>query len=189
MKPTNVTETPESRRLAENTRLQSQVKYHEDFERAKGKVTQVADDPETVRILNAHRIISNVAYHGDLERKKQMEEKRVLVPHEGGNVQSSDASSAKAAPQHQTVVHQQRPQQQQQQPATSQASMTAPAAAGAYLYGSFLVAYPIVRHRKREQVSRRSATGIVYAATTATTPGSYEQRVRAAQSGAFRKRR
>lgn len=79
MKPTNVTETPESRRLAENTRLQSQVKYHEDFERAKGKVTQVADDPETVRILNAHRNISNVAYHGDLERKKQMEEKRVLV--------------------------------------------------------------------------------------------------------------
>lgn len=79
MKPTNVTETPESRRLAENTRLQSQVKYHEDFERAKGKVTQVADDPETVRILNAHRIISNAAYHGDIQRKKQMEEKRILV--------------------------------------------------------------------------------------------------------------
>ena len=83
MKPTNVTETPESRRLAENTRLQSQVKYHEDFERTKGKVTQVADDPETVRILNAHRIISNVAYHGDLERKKQMEEKRILVSPDG----------------------------------------------------------------------------------------------------------
>ena len=102
MKPTNVTETPESRRLAENTRLQSQVKYHEDFERAKGKVTQVADDPETVRILNAHRIISNVAYHGDLERKKQMEEKRVLVSL-GGNTTASgqDTNGHKVDPQRQ----------------------------------------------------------------------------------------
>lgn len=50
MKPTTVVDTPETRRLAENTRLQSQVKYHQDFEKSKGKVTQVADDPETVRI-------------------------------------------------------------------------------------------------------------------------------------------
>lgn len=99
MKPTNVTETPESRRLAENTRLQSQVKYHEDFERAKGKLTQVADDPETVRILNAHRIISNVAYHGDLERKKQMEEKRVLVSLDGNSTAGGqDANGHKIDP-------------------------------------------------------------------------------------------
>lgn len=95
MKPTNVTETPESRRLAENTRLQSQVKYHEDFERAKGKVTQVADDPETVRLLNAHRNISNVAYHGDLERKKQMEEKRVLVSLDANTTTTADTNGHK----------------------------------------------------------------------------------------------
>lgn len=79
LKPTTVAETPESRRLAENTRLQSQVKYHEDFEKAKGKLTQVADDPETVRIRNTHKIISNAAYHGDLEKKQEMEKKRTLV--------------------------------------------------------------------------------------------------------------
>lgn len=84
LKPTTVAETPESRRLAENTRLQSQVKYHEDFEKSKGKLTQVADDPETVRIRNAHKIISNVAYHGDLEKKQEMEKKRTLVPNESG---------------------------------------------------------------------------------------------------------
>ncbi len=77
---TAVADTPESRRLAENTKLQSQVKYHEDFEKQKGKLTQVADDPETLRIRNTSKIISNVAYHGELERKKQMEQKRTLLP-------------------------------------------------------------------------------------------------------------
>lgn len=69
------------RRLAENTKLQSQVKiieschlpsnllkirffvffsqvqYHADFEKAKGKFTQVADDPETLRIKANSKII------------------------------------------------------------------------------------------------------------------------------------
>ncbi|XP_015923875.1 LIM and SH3 domain protein F42H10.3 isoform X5 [Parasteatoda tepidariorum] len=79
-KHTAVADTPEIRRLAENTKLQSNVKYHEDFEKAKGKFTQVADDPETLRIRNTSKIISNVSYHGELERKKQMEQKRHLVP-------------------------------------------------------------------------------------------------------------
>ncbi|XP_067138009.1 LIM and SH3 domain protein F42H10.3 isoform X3 [Centruroides vittatus] len=83
-KHTAVADTPEIRRLAENTKLQSNVKYHEDFEKQKGKVTQVADDPETVRIRNTSKIISNVAYHGDLEKKKQMEQKRHLVPEKNG---------------------------------------------------------------------------------------------------------
>lgn len=81
-KPTTVCDTPEIRRLAENTRNQSQVKYHEDFEKAKGKVTQVADDPETMRIRNASKMISNVAYHGDLEKKRQMEDRRAFLPNE-----------------------------------------------------------------------------------------------------------
>ncbi|XP_054162738.1 LIM and SH3 domain protein Lasp-like [Oppia nitens] len=73
---TAVADTPEARRLAENTKLQSQVKYHEDFERQKGKLTQVADDPETLRIRNISQRISNAAYHGEYEKKKQMEQKR-----------------------------------------------------------------------------------------------------------------
>lgn len=82
---TAVADTPESRRLAENTRLQSQVKYHEEFEKQKGKFTQVADDPETLRIRNTHKIISNVSYHGDLEKKKQMEQKRGMSSEEVKN--------------------------------------------------------------------------------------------------------
>lgn len=85
MKPTTVADTPESRRLAENTRIQSNVKYHEDFEKAKGKVTQVADDPETMRIRNASKMISNVAYHGDLAKKKAMEDKRAFLPNDSAN--------------------------------------------------------------------------------------------------------
>ncbi|KAG8200699.1 hypothetical protein JTE90_022315 [Oedothorax gibbosus] len=83
-KHTAVADTPEIRRLAENTKLQSNVKYHEDFEKAKGKFTQVADDPETLRIRNTSKIISNVSYHGELERKKQMEQKRHLVTDKNG---------------------------------------------------------------------------------------------------------
>lgn len=50
-------ETPELKRIAENTKLQSNVKYHADFERSKGKFTQVADDPETLRIKQNTKII------------------------------------------------------------------------------------------------------------------------------------
>nr|XP_046917711.1 LIM and SH3 domain protein Lasp-like [Dermatophagoides farinae] len=56
---TTVAETPESKRLAENTKIQSNIKYHEDFEKQKGKLTQVADDPETLRIRNTTKIIKN----------------------------------------------------------------------------------------------------------------------------------
>lgn len=42
-KATTIAETPETRRIAENTKIQSNVKYHADFEKAKGKLTQVSD--------------------------------------------------------------------------------------------------------------------------------------------------
>lgn len=71
-------ETPELKRIAENTKIQSNVKYHADFEKSKGKFTQVADDPETLRIKANSKIISNVAYHGDLEKKAQMEKQRAI---------------------------------------------------------------------------------------------------------------
>lgn len=75
-KATTVAETPELKRIAENTKLQSNVKYHAEFEKTKGKLTQVADDPETLRIKQNSKIISNVAYHGELQKKAAMEQKR-----------------------------------------------------------------------------------------------------------------
>ncbi|XP_050096784.1 LIM and SH3 domain protein Lasp isoform X2 [Anopheles aquasalis] len=75
-KATTIAETPEFKRIAENTKIQSQVKYHADFEKLKGKVTQVADDPETLRIKQNTKNISNVAYHGDLQKKAAMERQR-----------------------------------------------------------------------------------------------------------------
>lgn len=77
-KHTTMAETPELKRIAENTKIQSNVKYHADFEKSKGKFTQVADDPETLRIKANTKIISNVAYHGELEKKAQMEKQRQI---------------------------------------------------------------------------------------------------------------
>lgn len=93
-KATTVADTPEIRRLAENTRIQSQAKYHEDFEKSKGKgFTAIADDPETVRIKNTSKIISNVTYHGELERKKQMEERRSLSgPEDAAQINNNNFS-------------------------------------------------------------------------------------------------
>lgn len=114
-KATAIADTPELKRIAENTKIQSNVKYHADFEKAKGKFTQVsmqrtpspqppipaslshthaslfmcrqvADDPETLRIKQNTKHISNVAYHGDLEKKAAMEKQR-------GSAEVSDSSS------------------------------------------------------------------------------------------------
>ncbi|XP_034937492.1 LIM and SH3 domain protein F42H10.3 [Chelonus insularis] len=78
-KATTMAETPELKRIAENTKIQSNVKYHAEFEKAKGKFTQVADDPETLRIKQNSKIISNVAYHGELQKKAIMEQKRTMT--------------------------------------------------------------------------------------------------------------
>lgn len=40
-KATAIADTPELKRIAENTKIQSNVKYHADFEKNKGKLTQV----------------------------------------------------------------------------------------------------------------------------------------------------
>lgn len=80
-------ETPELKRIAENTKIQSNVKYHAEFEKAKGKFTQVADDPETLRIKQNSKIISNVAYHGDLQKKAIMEQKRTMTGENGEQIE------------------------------------------------------------------------------------------------------
>lgn len=110
-KATTVVETPEMRRLAENTKLQSQVQYHADFEKAKGKFTQVADDPETLRIKANSKIISNVSYHGDLEKKAAMEQKRTLGgdgDEANGHEDSGSVEAVSPEPVAEVIPHQQR---------------------------------------------------------------------------------
>ncbi|VDK50695.1 unnamed protein product [Anisakis simplex] len=81
-----VVDTPEMRRLAENTRLQSQVKYHEQFEKSKGQKIEIADDPELARHLRNTRVQSQVAYHGELEKKKLQDEIRPAAEQVSGAV-------------------------------------------------------------------------------------------------------
>ena len=57
-KATVVADTPENKRLAENTKVQSNIQYHAEFEATKGKFTQVADDPETMRLKELYQMTS-----------------------------------------------------------------------------------------------------------------------------------
>lgn len=59
---TTVADTPENLRLAQNTKKQSNIQYHKDFEAQKGHYTAVADDPETKRAQQSSKIASQVAY-------------------------------------------------------------------------------------------------------------------------------
>jgi len=69
-KPTVVTDNPEMQRIKENTKLQSQAKYHEDFEKSKGTYISISDDPEMRRAIENSKIISQVKYHEDFEKSK-----------------------------------------------------------------------------------------------------------------------
>ncbi|KAL4229593.1 LIM and SH3 domain protein 1 [Mactra antiquata] len=85
-KHTAVADTPESRRIAENTKIQSNIKYHAEYEKQKGKKITVADDPETQRVRHNMEVISNIAYHGDRERRSQMEMARPAEQVEAGRI-------------------------------------------------------------------------------------------------------
>ena len=61
-----------------------QIKYHEEFEKQKGKKMTIADDPEMQRVRQNMEVISNVAYHGDRDRKYQMEMMRPAEQLHGG---------------------------------------------------------------------------------------------------------
>uniref|UniRef100_A0A3B5QD96 LIM and SH3 domain protein 1 n=1 Tax=Xiphophorus maculatus TaxID=8083 RepID=A0A3B5QD96_XIPMA len=61
---TCVADTPENLRLKQQTKMQSQVHYKEDFEKNKGKgFSVVADTPELQRIKKTQDQISNVSVH------------------------------------------------------------------------------------------------------------------------------
>ncbi|XP_051553215.1 LIM zinc-binding domain-containing Nebulette-like isoform X2 [Myxocyprinus asiaticus] len=65
---TIVTDTPENRRLRQQSELQSQVKYRKDFEQSKGRGFKfVLDTPELQRLRKTQDQISNAKYHKDFE--------------------------------------------------------------------------------------------------------------------------
>ena len=78
-KATIVADTPEMKRLASNTKIQSNVQYHAEFEANKAKFTTVADDPESKRLAANSKVQSNISYHGLVEQKEQQEKKRSVI--------------------------------------------------------------------------------------------------------------
>ncbi|KAF4092959.1 hypothetical protein AMELA_G00026580 [Ameiurus melas] len=68
---TSVADTPENLRLKQQSKMQSQVLYKEEFEKSKGKgFSVVADTPEMQRIKKTQDQISNIKYHEDFEKSK-----------------------------------------------------------------------------------------------------------------------
>uniref|UniRef100_A0A1A7WBF0 LIM and SH3 domain protein 1 n=1 Tax=Iconisemion striatum TaxID=60296 RepID=A0A1A7WBF0_9TELE len=68
---TCVADTPENLRLKQQSKMQSQVHYREDFEKNKGKgFSVVADTPELQRIKKTQDQISNIKYHEEFEKRK-----------------------------------------------------------------------------------------------------------------------
>ncbi|KAF8360061.1 hypothetical protein PRIPAC_95056, partial [Pristionchus pacificus] len=77
--PSMVTDTPEMRRLAENTKNQSQIKYHAEYEKMKGTKTEIADDPEIQRHKKNTQAQSTVQYTGEMDKRKIQEGARPQV--------------------------------------------------------------------------------------------------------------
>ncbi|XP_066522197.1 LIM and SH3 domain protein 1-like [Hoplias malabaricus] len=77
---TSVADTPENLRLMQQSKVQSQVLYKEEFEKNKGKgFSVVADTPELQRIKKSQDQISNIKYHEDFEKSRMGGE---APPHE-----------------------------------------------------------------------------------------------------------
>ncbi|XP_063314883.1 LIM and SH3 domain protein 1 [Pelobates fuscus] len=68
---TMVADTPENLRLKQQSELQSQIRYKEDFEKNKGKgFSVVADTPELQRIKKTQDQISNIKYHEEFDKSR-----------------------------------------------------------------------------------------------------------------------
>ncbi|XP_047464740.1 LIM and SH3 domain protein 1-like isoform X2 [Mugil cephalus] len=68
---TVVTDTPENQRLKQQSMLNSQALYKEDFEKSKGKgFSLVVDTPEMQRLKKTQDQISNIKYHEEFEKSK-----------------------------------------------------------------------------------------------------------------------
>ncbi|KAL4617717.1 LIM and SH3 domain protein 1-like [Arapaima gigas] len=68
---TSVADTPENLRLKQQSKMQSQVLYKEEFEKNKGKgFSVVSDTPELQRVKKTQDQISNIKYHEEFEKTK-----------------------------------------------------------------------------------------------------------------------
>lgn len=68
---TSVADTPENIRLKQQSKMQSQVLYKEEFEKNKGKgFSVVTDTPELQRIKKTQDQISNIKYHEEFEKSR-----------------------------------------------------------------------------------------------------------------------
>ncbi|XP_077358580.1 LIM and SH3 domain protein 1-like isoform X3 [Festucalex cinctus] len=68
---TTVADTPENLRLKQQSMLNSQALYKEEFEKNKGKgFSVVVDTPELQRVKKTQEQISDIKYHEDFERSK-----------------------------------------------------------------------------------------------------------------------
>uniref|UniRef100_A0AAY3ZWQ2 LIM and SH3 domain protein 1 n=1 Tax=Denticeps clupeoides TaxID=299321 RepID=A0AAY3ZWQ2_9TELE len=82
---TSVADTPENLRLKQQSKMQSQVLYKEEFEKNKGKgFSVVVDTPEMQRIKKTQDQISNIKYHEDFEKSRM-----------GGDAPNYDADQGK----------------------------------------------------------------------------------------------
>ncbi|XP_028268535.1 LIM and SH3 domain protein 1 [Parambassis ranga] len=78
---TCVADTPENLRLKQQSKMQSQVLYREEFEKNKGKgFSVVADTPELQRMKKTQDQISNIKYHEDYEKKKTGSDAPLSLP-------------------------------------------------------------------------------------------------------------
>ncbi|XP_070304461.1 LIM and SH3 domain protein 1 isoform X2 [Salvelinus sp. IW2-2015] len=68
---TSVIDTPENLRLKQQSMLNSQALYKEEFEKNKGKgFSVVADTPEMQRVKKTQDQISNIKYHEEFEKSR-----------------------------------------------------------------------------------------------------------------------
>ncbi|KFP34203.1 LIM and SH3 domain protein 1, partial [Colius striatus] len=100
---TMVADTPENLRLKQQSELQSQIRYKEQFEKNKGKgFSVVADTLELQRIKKTQDQISNIKYHEEFERSRMG-----LSPSEGAELERGNSQES---------TNYRRPAEQQQQP-------------------------------------------------------------------------
>ncbi|KAJ8251278.1 hypothetical protein GJAV_G00219610 [Gymnothorax javanicus] len=95
---TAVADTPENLRLKNQSKLQSQVLYKEEFEKSKGKSFTVTDTPEMQRLKKTQDQISNIKYHEEFERGRMGGEAPPLSPSAGYNQQPTAGYQPAAEP-------------------------------------------------------------------------------------------
>ncbi|NXO19184.1 LASP1 protein, partial [Oriolus oriolus] len=103
---TMVADTPENLRLKQQSELQSQIRYKEEFEKNKGKgFSVVADTPELQRIKKTQDQISNIKYHEEFERSRMGPSPSEGSEPERRNSQESSGYRRAAEQQHQPPHH------------------------------------------------------------------------------------